>query len=135
MSFCSKGPGLGKAERGPIGGATPGVPTPPLATYQDPLIGELLQAPVPGGVKDHGEGLVGRLHVAEFHLVLGRETKDYSDLLGVVFQNGLIPPGRGQGGAADPPQDLGVQERPLRTLAKRELCLGPGHLEGSRRDR
>ena len=74
-SSSPKGPGPGKTDWGPIGEATQSFPTLPLATYQDPLIGEVLQPSVSGGVEDHWEGLVRRLHVAKFYLILGRETK------------------------------------------------------------
>lgn len=58
----------------PIGGPT-GEPLLLFATYQDPLVGEILQASVSGGVKDHREEFVRSLHVPKFHLVLGGERK------------------------------------------------------------
>ena len=39
-------------------------------THQDSFVGEVLQLAIPGGVKDHREGFVRRLDVAQLHLVL-----------------------------------------------------------------
>ena len=44
----------------------------PPSTYQQALDGEVLQAPVPRRVKDHGQGLVRGLDVADLYLVLCR---------------------------------------------------------------
>lgn len=44
----------------------------PTSTYQQAFDGELLQAPVPRRVKDHRQGLVWGLDVADFYLVLCR---------------------------------------------------------------
>lgn len=101
-----KGPGPGKTDWGPIGEATQGFPTLPWATHQDPLIGEVLQASVPGGVEDHREGLVRRLHVAEFYLVLGRETERQECPPRCGFSGRGDAPTQGRAGAADVPQDL-----------------------------
>ena len=53
----------------------PGVhPAPtPRGTYQHALDGEVLQASVPRGVKDHGQRPVRGLGVADLHLVLRRD--------------------------------------------------------------
>lgn len=55
--------------------ATQGTSPLPFATYQDPLVGEMLQASVSGRVKDHWESLVRGLGVAKLHLILGGERK------------------------------------------------------------
>lgn len=44
----------------------------PTSTYQHAFDGELLQAPVPRRVKDHRQGLVRGLDVADLYLVLCR---------------------------------------------------------------
>lgn len=44
-------------------------------THQDSFVRKTLQLPIPRGIKDHGQSLVWRLHVAQLHLILqmGRE--------------------------------------------------------------
>ena len=44
-------------------------PSPP-STYQHAFDGEILQASVPWGVKDHGQRFVWGLDVADLHLIL-----------------------------------------------------------------
>lgn len=97
--------GLGPDKTGcPIGGTTQSVPTLPFATYQDPLIREILQSSVPGRVKDHWEGFVRGLDVAKFHLVLGTGEKKMTVAALVWYLEWGNPPrpGAGQGNRLSP---------------------------------
>ena len=70
------GVGLGMGARKEVGGGCSALrPTtrPPHRTYQHALDGEVLQASVPRGVKDHRQRLVRGLRVADLHLVLHGE--------------------------------------------------------------
>lgn len=75
VSFCPlKNQDQAKLMRGSYGRSHLRVPHSIFATYQN-LLGEILQASVSGGVKDHREGFVRGLHVAKLHLILGGERK------------------------------------------------------------
>lgn len=52
-----------------------------LVTHQDLLKGEVPQASVSRGVKDHREGFVRGLDVAKLHLVLREEERSTAGLL------------------------------------------------------
>ena len=61
-------------------------------THQDSFVREVLQLAIPGGVKDHREGFVRRLDVAQLHLVLqtrGTPVVDGQQLTPLAWHSGL----------------------------------------------
>ena len=62
------------------------------STHQDSFVREVLQLAIPGGVKDHREGFVWRLDVAQLHLILqtrGTPVVDGQQLTHLAWHSGL----------------------------------------------
>lgn len=106
----------------------------PCGTYQHALDGEVLQASVPRGVKDHGQRPVWGLGVANLHLVLCRERgrEAVTPALDAWRRDGgwrticsLSPWGQGQMHWVIQPQKRGSGKAELTVL-----CLNP-HAEES----
>lgn len=78
---------------GPRGRAPrPAGPAVAPTTHQDSFVREVLQLAVPRGVKDHREGFVRRLDVAQLHLVLqtrGTPAVDSQQLAALDWHSGL----------------------------------------------